>query len=655
MAALLAYGGGARRDVVPGLVDPGAATAWALPAARLCMQVFAVATTGLLLAAVVLSPRGEDGMLSAVGYRRVRACAWTAVLWCGSSIAALCYTLADLLGLPFSDAVSVNSVVNFATTVPLGRALALSAWMAAAVFLVCCTTLRVRGAAVALAVAVLGVIPPVFTGHAAAAANHQLAVSGLLLHVVPVTVWAGGLLALVLTGRASNADQAVAVRRFSRIALTCIALVALSGLLSAAIRLPSWTALLDTRYGQLVLVKTGLLVVVAGLGWWHRSSALPALVAGDRRRFTLTAVVELLVFAAAIGTAVALSRTPTPDVEQGNDESVAQSLLGYPMPAPLSLGRLVGDWLPEPLFLTAAAAAAALYLAGVTRLRRRGDAWAPARTVSFLAACAVLAFATSSGIARYAPVLFSVHMVQHLLLMMVVPILAALSAPVTLALRALPRTANPDWPGPREWLKAALASRFAAVLTRPLIALGLYVVSIYAMYFTGLYEAALRSHAAHLLMVAHFVGVGYLFFWTVIGIDPAPGRVAHPVRMLVVIIAMILHAILGIALMQSGTLLAADWYTQLARPWGPTPLDDQRTAGGIAWSFGEIPTLIVLGALFVQWWRADQREQRRLDRAADRAEAQGREDEHLAAYNRMLADLSQRDRRTAEQDSPHDT
>ncbi|WP_203700473.1 cytochrome c oxidase assembly protein [Asanoa iriomotensis] len=638
MAVFLWYGGAVRREILPGLPDPGFLTAWALPAARLGSQLFATATIGLLLAAAALSPWGERGMLSASGYRRVRACAWTALLWCGSSVAALCFTLADLLGLPVGQAVSVNSVVNFATTVPLGRAFALSAFLAAAVFLICCATLRVRGAVIGLVVAVAGVVPPVFTGHAAAASNHQLAVSGLLLHVVPVTVWAGGLLALVLTGRASTEQQAIAVRRFSRIAVTCVALVALSGLLSAYARISSWDALLTSHYGQLVLVKTGLILVLAGLGWWQRSRALPAMVAGNRRRFTVTATVEILVFAATMGTAVALSRTPAPFV--GPEESVAQSLLGFPMPAPLTVARLFGSWLPEPLFLVAALAAASLYLAGVIRLRRRGDSWPVARTAAFLAACALVVVATSSGLARYAPVLFSVHMVQHLLLMMIAPILAALSAPATLALRALPKAFDSSWPGPREWLKAGLSSRVASVATQPLVALGLYVVSIYAMYFTGLYELALRSHAAHLLMVGHFLLVGYLFFWSVIGLDPAPHRPSHPVRMLMVLVAMILHAFLGVALMQSGTLLAADWFTALARPWGPSPLDDQRTAGGIAWSFGELPTLVVLAALFVQWSRADKREQRRLDRAADRGE-----DEALAAYNKMLAQLADRDGR----------
>lgn len=256
--------------------------------------------------------------------------------------------------------------------------------------------------------------------------------------------------------------------------------------------------------------------------------------------------------------------------------------------------------------------------------------------------------ATSGGVARYAPVLFSVHMTQHLLLTMVAPILLALSGPVTLALRALPASKDPHWPGPREWIQAALHSRPARVLTHPVVALALYVGSLYAMYFTGLYEMALRSHATHLIVMIHFVATGYLLFWVVIGVDPAPRRPPHPVRMLLVLVAMVLHAFLGVALMQSRTLVAADWFTALARPWGDTPLDDQRTAGGIAWSFGEIPTLIVLAVLLVQWIRADEREQRRLDRAADRAQAEGHEDDALAAYNTMLTRLAQRDQATAD-------
>lgn len=203
-------------------------------------------------------------------------------------------------------------------------------------------------------------------------------------------------------------------------------------------------------------------------------------------------------------------------------------------------------------------------------------------------------------------------MLQHLLLKMVASALLVLGAPVTLALRAMPASRDPRWPGTREWIHGVLHSRVTGWFTHSVTALVLFVGSLYAMYFTGLFELALRSHIAHLAMLAQFLAVGYLFFWTVIGADPAPRRPAHPVRMLLIVAAMILHAILGVVLMQASAPLAADWFTQLARPWGPSALEDQRTGGGIAWSFGELPTHLVLLALFAQWSRADEREQRRI-------------------------------------------
>ena len=638
------YGDGATRESLPGLPDPGL-TGWLLPAARLGMQAGAVATIGLLLAAVVLSPRGTR-TISAAGYRRLRPARWAALLWGLCALLTFVLTLADLLAAPVRDVLSPPIVGNFATAVPLGRAYALSTLLALTVAVVCATSLTATGGAVALGLAVTAVVPPIFTGHAAAGGNHQVAISALILHVVPVTIWAGGLLALLLTGRGPAAHLPEAVRRFSPLAAWSLAAVTVSGLASAAARLPNAGAVLDSRYGQIMLAKGLILAGLGAAGWWQRRAALPAVRAGDRRRFFVTATVEVLLFGAALGAAVALSRTPPPVGE--DEETPAQSLLGFPMPDAPSAATLAGNWLPEPLFLTAAICAAGLYLAGVLRLRRRGDAWPASRVALFLAGCALLAVATSSGLARYAPVLFSVHMAQHLLLNMVVPILLVLAAPVTLALRALTPATDPAWPGPREWIQATLHSRLLRFLSHPLVATALYAGSLFVLYFTGLYELALRSHAAHLAMIAHFLVTGYLFFWVVIGVDPAPRRAVYPLRMVLILIAMAVHAFLGVALMMSTAVLAPDWVSALDRPWGPTPLEDQRTGGGLAWSFGEIPMAGVMLALLVQWMRADEREARRRDRAADRAIAEGREDAELAAYNTMLAELAARDRRAAE-------
>lgn len=634
------FGGGLRVENLPGLPIRYASTGWLLSVARLVSMLGAVCTVGLLVGATVLAPR-DDGGLSPAGYRRIRAASLAAAVWTVASLAMIWLTLADLLSAP-PNRVPRLSAWSFITSIPLGRALLVTAGVALVAAVVCRVTLTPAGAAVALVLAGVGVAAPVFTGHAASAGNHQVATSALLLHVVPVTVWAGGLVALLLSGRQKPADLAVAVGRFSTLAAWCLAAVTASGLVSAWVRVGDAAGFVESRYGVLALAKAVLLAGIAALGAWHRSRGLPRLREGDPGVFRRVAGVEVGLFAAAIGVAVALSRTPPPDL--GDEGDVVTTLLGFPMPPPLTAARLAGDWLPEPLFLAAAVAAVVLYLSGVWRLRRRGDRWPAHRVAVWLAGWAVVVVATGSGLARYAPVLFSVHMVQHLALTMVAPVLLALSAPVTLLLRAVPADRDHRWPGVREWTLGCLHSAALRWLTHPVVALALFVGGLYAMYFTGLFELALRSHLAHLAMLAHFLGVGYLFFWTLIGTDPAPRRVGYPLRMLIVVGAMVLHAILGVALMQGTAPLAADWYAQLDRPWGPSALADQRTGGAIAWSFGELPTLLVLLALFAQWARADEREQRRIDRAAERADASG-EDDELAAYNRMLAEVARREAR----------
>jgi cytochrome c oxidase assembly factor CtaG len=271
---------------------------------------------------------------------------------------------------------------------------------------------------------------------------------------------------------------------------------------------------------------------------------------------------------------------------------------------------------------------------------------------------------SSSGLARYGPVLFSVHMIQHMALTMLAPVLLVLGGPITLGLRALRPSGDPALRGPREWLLAIVHSRLSVLLTHPLVALTIYVSSLYAMYFTGVYEVTLRSHLAHLLMFAHFLLAGSLFFWILIGVDPAPRQLPYPVRIPLLFISMVFHAFFGVAIMQSEAVIAADWYAALHRPWGGTPLADQSVGGGIAWAFGEIPSLLVMGSLFFQWAQSDEREQRRLDRAADRSEARtaaraearaagtegtsgpGADEDHddpLAAYNRQLRALAEAD------------
>jgi putative copper resistance protein D len=386
----------------------------------------------------------------------------------------------------------------------------------------------------------------------------------------------------------------MAVRRFSPIAAGCLAAVAASGLLSAYARLYQPSDLSGTRYGQLVLVKTAALLALGAVGLAQRRAAIPALVAGDRRPFVRVATVEILLFAATIGTAVALSRTATPPFGGIPDNE----FLGFPGPPPVSAGNLAGRWLLEPLFAAFAVAAAALYLAGVRRLRRRGQAWPAARTAAFLAGCALVVVASSSGLARYAPLLFSVFAVQHLLLSGFAPALLAVGGPVRLALAALPAANDPAaWPGPREWLAGALRGRTVRGLTHPLVAAALYLAGLYGTYMVGLYELTLRSHAAHLVTGAALLGIGYLFYSVMLAAPPVPRPAPPAYRLLTLSVTTALQAFLGLVLMSSTVVIAEHWFIDLNRTWGPDPLTDQHLGGLLLATVGLLPLLVALVAV----------------------------------------------------------
>lgn len=282
------------------------------------------------------------------------------------------------------------------------------------------------------------------------------------------------------------------------------------------------------------------------------------------------------------------------------------------MPPPFSATRVLTDWTIEPVILVLSALSVVLYLAGVRRLARRGRTWSAARTVSFLCGIAVLVFGAMSGLAAYEDVLFSVHVVQHLLLSMAGPILIALAAPVTLALQATTRPTQ-------VFLLRILRSQPVKVLTHPAFIWLLFGGTLFVLYFTDLYELSLRNDVVHAWLHLHFVVSGLLFFWIVVGLDPSGWRLPHWSRLLLVLLAVPFHVFLGVAILSSDQVIAESWYAALGRTWGASPLADQRTGAGILWSVGDVLSLVAAGVVLVQWIAHDEREAARADRRLDDA------------------------------------
>ena len=613
-------------------------TEFALPAVKAIFDLTAALTVGWLLAAAWLAPPQRSGLLDVGGYRAIKAASLAAATWAVSGFALIPLTLSDALGKPLAEAASADWVISGISILDSVRTALIAAIAATLIAVIARVVLHRGWAAFLLVLALIAVVAQSDAGHSAQSGNHDVAIDTMVFHLVGITLWVGGLVAFLGLARQRVPHLAVIARRYSTIALWAFVAVALSGFGNAWVRITYLADLWQTDYGRLVLLKAALLTALGVIGFVHRKRTLPAITDhGDRRPLIRLAVVEVAIMAATIGVASALARTATPP-PSGAAPGNTELILGYNVDGPPTLLRLITDWRVDWIMTVAAIAAAVLYLVGFRRLRRRGDHWPPGRTVAWLSGCAIIVIATSSGIGRYAEAQFSIHMIAHMMLGMIAPITLVLGGPVGLALRALPAAGRGDVPGLREAIVSALHSKPARIVTHPLFVFPLFVLSFYVLYFSSLFEVMIGSHLGHLVMNLHFLLVGYLYYWVIIGVDPTPRQLHPMIKLAMLVGALPFHAFFGLALMNSHTAMAADYFTGLGLPWLNDLVGEQRLGGAIAWGATEIPMIIVMIALLAQWARSDEREARRSDRAGDR-----RVDDELDAYNRMLAGLASQD------------
>jgi putative copper resistance protein D len=631
MAAALQIGGGAPEPSPAGIPDPGQLVGWALPATTFLTRVAAVAVIGFLLAAAFLLPTSKD-VVEGLSVSAVSLASRWAVVWSLASVVLFALTVSDVFAKPLGGlSYSMFTSAGFETS--LGRALLVQAAAAAVLAVACRWTIGVRQLAAWLGVACAMLLPVSLTGHATASGSHDLATTSLFLHVVGVCLWVGGLVALGWVALRGSKRLPDATARYSTLALWAFAIVAVSGLANASIRMVGWNDVFGSPYGRLVVAKVVALVSLGWLGWWQRRRVI-----AQGRGFLTVVTGELLLMTATIGLAVALSRTPTPSSDVVTTR--AEQLIGGPMPLAPTLGRLAWGWEPTGVALAVVGLGLALYVKGLLVLRRRGDAWPIGRTISWMTGMLLIAWAGVGGLGQYSHVLFSAHMVSHMVLSMVAPIFLVLAAPVTLALRTLPGPRQTGEVSPRGMLVAFLHSRFARFVTHPLVGPLLFVGSLFALYFSPAFGYLMDSHWGHAAMQLHFIAVGTLFFYVLVGVDPSPRSLPPLVRFGLLLVTIPFHAFFAIAVMSSRTVIAESYWKAIDRPFRTDLLADQYLGGGISWAMGEVPLVLVLGALFVQWIRSDRREALRLDRAADRDD-----DAALEAYNAYLRDLSENRRR----------
>jgi cytochrome c oxidase assembly factor CtaG/putative copper export protein len=626
-----------------GITDAGPVVRAALPLVRVVSDLSAALTLGVLLLAATMIP-GATRAASGKPHEPRRALALkvatgSAFTWALAQAVGVVLAFADAAGMPLSDptfAQQLGASVGPIETLRVGLLSAVAAFVVASGAALATT----RGATVALTVvALFGVLVLAPAGHAGGSADHETAVNALGAHLVGVSLWLGGLLGLVVLRRSIGDSLGAVARRYSTLALWCFVVVGVSGVMSASTRLSGWQDL-TTDYGLLIVAKVLAFVLLGVAGWWHRRAMLDRIDAGGRRAFARLAAGETVVMGVAVGIATALARTAPPVPESEPNQSLALSLTGFPAPPAPSALSWVTAWRVEWLFLAVGLLAIGLYVAGVVRLRRRGDAWPVLRTLSWVVGWLLFIYATNGVLGIYGRVAFSWHMTLHMIEAMVVPIFLVLGAPVTLALRTL-RPRHDGTLGPRELVLAAVHSRVMSVVGNPVFAAALFFMSLVVFYWTGLFELALSTHTGHLLMTGHFVLTGYLFAWVLIGVDPGPKRWSPALRLIVLFATIAFHAFFGVAMITGTALLGGDFFETIAIPWVTDRLADQRFGGGVAWAIGEFPSLVLALIVAVQWFRSDTAESVRADRRADRDG-----DAELAAYNARLAQLADRDERT---------
>ena len=607
------------------LADPGPVVRWGLPAVRGITDLATAVAVGSLTLAVFATANGTWQL------RRLLDLAGAAAsVWALAGVVTTVMTYLSIAGIGISAGKSFgDGFFMFVLNIQLGQMLGLNVLAGATVAILSFSVNRLKPALIPTAVAFLGLLPLAVSGHAAGTQGHGMAVNALGLHLVAVSVWVGGLVAAVALRSTDHDSNLTVARRYSSLALFAFVVIAVSGVGAASVRITNLIQLF-TPYGRLILIKATILLLVGLMGAYYRRRLLPK--AGLAKGFWRLAGLELALMGVAMGLATALAHTAPPESNLNlANPTPAQILTGQKLPPELTTERWFTSFNIDLIWLLISTLGIVLYLVGVWRLRKRGDTWSPARTISWVAGMLLLAWITSGPMNVYEQYLFSVHMIAHMMLTMAVPVLLVPGAPVTLISRAVQKRTDAS-EGVREWVLWAVHTPYAQFVANPYFAALNFASSLVVFYYTPLFSWATREHVGHEWMIVHFLITGYLFVQSLVGVDPGPKPINYPVRLMILLGTLTFHALFGLSLMMGNGLLLADWFGAMGRTWGQNPITDQQTGGAIAWGIGEFPAAILTLMTSVQWARSDAREAKRMDRASDRT---GGAD--LEAYNQMLA------------------
>jgi len=661
------------------LSDPGALTRWALPATKVIHNIAWALTFGALMFAAIILPRWtkmprrgkqppEDAQQHPAYTRAIKIASVTSVIWTFSALAQIIFTYSDVAGMPVNTSQGFSDgMLDYVLAIAVGRAWFWMTIIAAVVTSLVFALRSPTGMAWGAGISLVGVVPLALIGHSSSGDDHFAAVNSIGLHLLGVLLWVGGLILLAMLAptlvgtsqlkpkvKTDHTQPLVytVLSRYSAVAGVAIFLVAGSGVANAAIRMETIEHFFSP-YGLMVVLKAVLTIVLGLIGLAHRVRVIPRLKTGTaqppanaRRTLWQLIAVEVVIMVGVMVTATLLGSSEPPKPEEiPPDASPARITTKYELPPELTAVRWITEWRFNWLWVAVTIFLAIWYIRAIRKLADRGDQWPIHRTIFFFIGLAILVWDTSSAPAIYGLVLFSAHMVNHMILTMLIPIFLVLGAPITLAMRSM-EARQDGTRGPREYMLAILHSKYSKVITNSIFAAVNFAGSLVIFYFTPVFEFALRYHIGHELMNIHFLLTGFIFASVMIGIDPLPNRPSYPLRLVVLLATMVFHAFIAVSLTGSESLLMSEWFSAIGRDWGASAIEDQQIGGLIMWGTGEFPTVAMALIVLFRWRQDDVQQAKRRDARVDK-----HGDTDLDALNEYYARMAAAD----QEPTTHDT
>lgn len=608
--------------------------------ADLVARLAALATLGGAMAIIGFTPPGGHHRLTPVGERLRYWVGRSAQVWLWSSLLLSAANGAYVNGVPLAYALTPSTWIDFVSSTPAALAWFTSAVVALAGVVVAYTSNRYPAYVLLFLAATLATTFVTATGNVSVGLNHDWATDAAIWVSLAWAPLAAAAVAVVLRGNdlAAPDSATTAVNRLRRYqkAVPLLLLVMVAGHALIAWQQLAGNSPLDSAYGWATIGLFATLALLA-LSWlWRQlrgeadpARTTPAIAARSALRDVLIAIAYVALRAAE-------NHLPPPRFLV--PQSIQVNYLGYQVDLPATAARIASLGRPNLLWIGLAVIALAAYFWGVYAVHRKGDRWPISRSIFWTLGWVLVLYLATAGLWEYSTVAYSWHMLVHMTVNMLVPVLCLLGAPISLVQAAARIRPHGQMAGPRE---VTVALHNSVALRRginPLVTWLLYVSSLFLVYMTPLFPWLMRYHWAHQLMLLYFMVTGYLFFEMIIGLDKWT-NLPHMGRLALVIGVMPFHALFAVMILQATQVIGASFYQAIDVPWIGDLLADQSIAGQITWIVGEIPLFIVIVVLGIQWFQADSRDAVRLDRAQDAGL-----DDSYDAYNEMLRELSARDR-----------